>query len=71
MTHYGYPLINEQDCEGCRYSRSTDMEWMTCQRHPPVITDLTSSVAPSSFGWFPTVATHGWCGEWAPQEVSE
>lgn len=73
MTDYGYPPTDVQYCENCRYSRACrrDDDVLSCRRHAPVLTDIKASdYDKTAWGWYPAVTPGGWCGEWAPREVT-
>jgi hypothetical protein len=61
MTHYGYPMLEDQRCGNCRYGgKHADDELRLCRRHAPQIGKYG--------GEWPTTTPSQWCGEWAPPE---
>jgi hypothetical protein len=71
VNKYGYPLLQDQECGNCRYSRELDRTdgAMSCRRHAPVVTsDRLSADDPTTWGMWPAVFPKFWCGEWAPPE---
>lgn len=69
--HYGYPALELQSCENCRYSRplaGVNMTALRCARHAPTLSDSTTVAAfTARWGCWPAVMPENWCGEWAPR----
>ena len=62
MTKHGYPPQKEQECLNCRYYFNGD-----CHRYAPRPELGEQTLA----AYWPFDMERDWCGEWAPQEVSE
>lgn len=78
---HGLDGDKEKQCESCRYfaPHGTDSEQGECRRHAPAPASVRER---SSFrrvhddtvgfsGWWPTVESADWCGEFQPIDGSE
>ena len=71
MNTHGYPPMAEQKCQNCRYVRAVNRQddVMSCRRNPPVpAAHRVETGDPTTWGMWPAVLPHLWCGHWAPQE---
>lgn len=68
---YGFPPLEEQRCENCRYSRPMAgvITALRCARHAPQISEaVTVEAFTARWGCWPAVLPENWCGEWCAKE---
>lgn len=69
---YGFPPLEEQRCENCRYSRpmaGVNITALRCARHAPQISEaVTVAAFTARWGCWPAVLPENWCGEWCAKE---